>query len=184
MAVWVTQHWHRNWHHCKGSELNSFSDSFWSLPFSVFAIATKQVRQFEFDWLSIRDWEKWSSDSKYVGPLAIGLAVTVGHLGTVKYTGASMNPARSFGTAAVTNVWDNHWVSNINMNNKIRILVHYAVLFLYIWKIYWAGPILGGIVASLLYTQAFNAPEVEIDRSDKYRTDANEKEVRQRTFVL
>lgn len=51
-------------------------------------------------------------------------------------------------------------------------------------QVYWAGPILGGIVASLLYTQAFNAPEIELDRNDKYRTDATEKEVRQRTLVL
>lgn len=43
---------------------------------------------------------------------------------------------------------------------------------------------MGGVVASLLYTQVFNAPEIELDRSEKYRTDANEKEVRQRTFVL
>lgn len=85
--------------------------------------------------------------------MAIGLAVTVGHLGAIKYTGASMNPARTFGTAVITNIWDTHWI-------------------------YWAGPILGGIAASLLYTQAFNAPEVETDRSDKYKTDANEKEVR------
>lgn len=50
------------------------------------------------------------SDSKFVGPLAIGIAVTVGHLGTIKYTGASMNPARTFGTAVIRNDWENHWV--------------------------------------------------------------------------
>jgi len=92
-------------------------------------------------------------DSKYIAPLAIGIAVTVGHLGAISFTGASMNPARTFGTAVINNNWDNHWI-------------------------YWTGPILGGLAASLLYTQAFLAPEVEVDRSEKYRTDANEKELR------
>lgn len=50
-------------------------------------------------------------DSRFIAPLAIGLTVTLGHLGVVSYTGASMNPARSFGTALVSSDWENHWVS-------------------------------------------------------------------------
>jgi aquaporin rerated protein, invertebrate len=91
-------------------------------------------------------------DSRFIAPLAIGLTVTLGHLGIVEYTGASMNPARTFGTALITANWTDHWV-------------------------YWAGPILGGIAASLLYTQAFSAPELEISSSEKYRTSADEREV-------
>lgn len=49
-------------------------------------------------------------DSKFVAPLAIGLTVTLGHLGAVSFTGASMNPARTFGTAVIRSSWDNHWV--------------------------------------------------------------------------
>lgn len=50
-------------------------------------------------------------DSRFIAPLAIGLTVTLGHLGIVSYTGSSMNPARTFGTAVITGIWENHWVS-------------------------------------------------------------------------
>lgn len=49
-------------------------------------------------------------DSRFIAPLAIGLTVTLGHLGVVSFTGSSMNPARSFGTALITGLWENHWV--------------------------------------------------------------------------
>jgi len=47
-------------------------------------------------------------------------------------TGSSMNPARSFGSAVIAGVWSNHWV-------------------------YWIGPILGGICASILYNLILRA---------------------------
>ncbi|XP_059220471.1 aquaporin AQPAe.a isoform X2 [Stomoxys calcitrans] len=72
-------------------------------------------------------------DSRYTAPLAIGMAVTLGHLGTINYTGSSMNPARTMGTAFASNNWDAHWV-------------------------YWAGPILGGVAAALIYTQILEKP--------------------------
>lgn len=93
-------------------------------------------------------------DSRFVAPLAIGLTVTLGHLGVVEYTGASMNPARSFGTALITEQWTNHWI-------------------------YWAGPILGGICAALLYCQAFKAPRSEeLSATERYRVVADEKELK------
>ncbi|KAK4881162.1 hypothetical protein RN001_004481 [Aquatica leii] len=72
-------------------------------------------------------------ETKPAAALAIGCAVVVGHLATVDYTGSSMNPARSFGAAVLKNHWDNHWI-------------------------YWIGPIIGGILAGLLYKYVFSAP--------------------------
>ena len=46
----------------------------------------------------------------HIAPLAIGFTVAVDHLVGVPMTGASMNPARSFGPALVAGAWDNHWI--------------------------------------------------------------------------
>ncbi|HMG18708.1 MAG TPA: MIP family channel protein [Gemmatimonadales bacterium] len=61
-----------------------------------------------------------------LAPIAIGLAVLIDHFVGVPLTGASMNPARSFGPALVANAWDDHWV-------------------------YWIGPLAGGALAGLIY---------------------------------
>ncbi|XP_034744580.1 aquaporin-4 isoform X2 [Etheostoma cragini] len=85
--------------------------------------------------------------------LSIGFAVVIGHLFAIPYTGASMNPARSFAPALVTLNFENHWV-------------------------YWVGPILGGILAAGLYEYLY-CPDPEMkkrlkqvfqkDTSAKYR---------------
>lgn len=68
-------------------------------------------------------------DSRFTAPLAIGLTVTLGHLGAVRLTGSSMNPARTFGTAVVYNEWDNHWVSLINFYNfLLNFILHIHIL--------------------------------------------------------
>jgi len=63
--------------------------------------------------------------------LAIGLSLAVNILCFGPLTGASFNPARSFGPALASNYWPG-----------------------YFW-IYWVGPIVGGSLAGLLQTRLF-----------------------------
>ena len=68
--------------------------------------------------------------SPKVGGFAIGLTATANILAIGPLTGASMNPARSFGPAMATGIFEAQGV-------------------------YWIGPILGGIAAALLYDTLF-----------------------------
>ncbi|HEY8135265.1 MAG TPA: aquaporin [Candidatus Limnocylindrales bacterium] len=67
-----------------------------------------------------------------IGGLAIGFAVAADILMGGPLTGAAMNPARWFGPAAVTGLWDN-------------------------WYVWIVGPLLGGAIAGLAYRYLFVA---------------------------
>jgi MIP family channel proteins len=58
------------------------------------------------------------------GALAVGLAVTAGVFLSQPFTGASMNPARTFGPAIAAHHWINHGV-------------------------YWVGPLFGGLLGAV-----------------------------------
>ncbi|AHG91723.1 major intrinsic protein [Gemmatirosa kalamazoonensis] len=72
-----------------------------------------------------------------VGGFAIGLTVAADILAIGPMTGAAMNPARAFGPAVAFGQWEGQ-------------------------LIYWVAPIVGGVVAALLYDQLFlpRAPEM------------------------
>ncbi|KAJ3053871.1 hypothetical protein HK097_003204 [Rhizophlyctis rosea] len=69
-------------------------------------------------------------DFKPLAPIPIGFSVTAGVLIAGLVTGGSMNPARSFGPAAVSQTWTLHWI-------------------------YWIAPFLAAIVSGLLYKLLF-----------------------------
>ncbi|XP_045033764.1 aquaporin-like [Daphnia magna] len=72
------------------------------------------------------------------------------------YTGGSLNPARSLGPAVISNKWSYHWV-------------------------YWAGPIIGGVVAALLYQKVFKArsveEEIELESYQYHVANSKESEI-------
>lgn len=84
---------------------------------------------------------KISTHLPILAPFAIGLAVFVSHLAAVAIDGCSVNPARSFGPAVVSGVWKDHWI-------------------------FWAGPMSGAILASLLYEILLRPSGVLIDAQE------------------
>ncbi len=63
---------------------------------------------------------------KQLSGFGIGLVLVFDILVGGPLTGASMNPARSFGPAVVAGAWDHHWI-------------------------YWVGPLAGGALAAWVY---------------------------------
>ncbi len=61
-----------------------------------------------------------------IGGFGVGLAIAIDIMAGGPYTGAAMNPARAIGPM----------VASLNFTN---------------WYIYWIGPILGAVIAALLY---------------------------------
>jgi len=75
-------------------------------------------------------------DAPRVGGFAIGLTVAADILAIGPLTGASMNPARSFGPAVASGAFPNHGV-------------------------YWIGPIIGAVLAAVLYDRVLLRHPVE-----------------------
>ena len=65
---------------------------------------------------------------------AIGLTISVGALFGGPFTGAAINPARAFAPALATRYWSNDGV-------------------------YWVGPLLGGVIAAVIYDRLFLADQ-------------------------
>ena len=62
--------------------------------------------------------------------LGIGLTVLVDHLVAIPTLGASINAARNFDPVLISGEWANH-------------------------RIYWLGPMLGGMITSVMYQVVF-----------------------------
>lgn len=75
-------------------------------------------------------------NARAVGGFGVGLTLVFGVLVGGPFTGAALNPARAFGPALVANSWTGHVV-------------------------WWIGPILGGVVAGLLWDRVLLKGEAE-----------------------
>ena len=75
-----------------------------------------------------------------LGGFGIGLVLTMDILAGGRFTGAAMNPARAFGPALLNGNWDDHIV-------------------------YWIGPIVGAVLAALLYHYVFADDQAEAEAS-------------------
>ncbi|XP_068084562.1 aquaporin AQPAe.a isoform X2 [Anabrus simplex] len=100
-------------------------------------------------------WDKRSANNQDSASLKFGFAIAGLAMVEGHYTGASMNPARSFGPALWNNQWTQHWV-------------------------YWVGPIGASIISTLFYKYVFEresstAPEEEHDVPLTSVNSANKK---------
>lgn len=72
-----------------------------------------------------------------IAGLGIGFVIAMDIMAGGPFTGASMNPARTFGPALAGGFWTDHWV-------------------------YWVGPVAGGALAGLIYEYVILKPREKI----------------------
>ncbi|XP_073518956.1 aquaporin-5-like [Phyllobates terribilis] len=97
-----------------------------SVESSGLAMVVEMILTFQLVLCIFASTDSRRNDNVGSPSLSIGLSVTLGHLLGIYFTGCSMNPARSLGPAAITGIFKDQWV-------------------------FWIGPLIGGILASLLY---------------------------------
>ncbi|KRF80380.1 aquaporin isoform X2 [Drosophila virilis] len=90
-------------------------------------------------------WDPRNAKFQDSVPIRFGLAIACLSLIAGQFTGASMNPARSFAPAVWNNAWENHWV-------------------------YWVSPLAAALVTSLVYKHVFrrqvNDAQKSFDRNE------------------
>lgn len=98
-----------------------------------------------------------SRGAKAIAPLVIGLTITIGVLAIGPVSGAALNPSRAFGPALVQGEFTNHWI-------------------------YWVGPIVGAVLAALLYHHLLMggritpaAGDVQVEPTDAHRAEREER---------
>ena len=97
------------------------------------ALAMEAVLTFFLVWVVFATAADARGTFKSIAGLAIGLTITMDILAGGRVTGAAMNPARAFGPEVVQSVWSDAWV-------------------------WYAGPILGAVVAGLAYEYLYLRP--------------------------
>ena len=102
----------------------------WGVPMLGAGVSSSQGLILEFVLTFFLVTAVWGTavDSRApkLGGSGIGLAVLMDILVGGPLTGAAMNPARAFGAACASGVWNSHWI-------------------------YWLGPMLGGAAAARVY---------------------------------
>jgi glycerol uptake facilitator-like aquaporin len=92
-----------------------------------------------------------ATDPRVPAPLAaiaIGATVALGALWGGPISGASMNPARSFGPALLSDVWSHQWL-------------------------YWLGPMVGAVSGAFAY-QAIRLPLLDQNRQQQLFTQVGD----------
>jgi len=87
-------------------------------------------------------------------PFAVGMTILILHCVGIPFTGASMNPARSFGPAIIHHCWDNHWI-------------------------YWAGPLVGSSIAAVVAQIIFLSNPITYAAIFKRQRKAQEQQQQQ-----